>query len=367
VFTEQGLCLAIFDEEEGPTCIYSKGIDKAIAEKVAIKSMVGAMTFNQQVDDGESIIPLQEEQKNAFVFNFAIPDENARGGVRIGTLNFIVKRQDINALYRFAPVLSEHSKRIVQDIKKYYVYRQPLPQVLMDSVDSILSIQEFERASLPDIFKEYLIQVYLSRNTIFHRSIVEKTSSISRNEEILGNKIDIVGRDKDQNIVWILLSCNFSKMNKEEKMKLFASLDNFGKDIPSLEVIFVLNELGLGKNGGFDENIMERVTRISRTSEVERKKFDLCGMDASENIVWALLSKNFLAMEESEIDELNKKIYRLKRSNPSMAAFFILAEMLTITKLQTPKSDSEEKPIGLEKIRKTKTEYQSLKKDLKER
>ena len=367
MFREQCVCLAIFDEEEGPTCVYAKGIDKEVADKIAVKSMVGAMTFNQQGDDGESIIPLQEEQRSIFVFNFAIPDEKARGGVIIGTLNFIVKKEDINMIYRLAPMLSEHSKRIVQDIKKYYVYRQPIPPVLMDSVDSILSVPKVERASLPIIFKEYLIQIYLSRNTTFHRSIAEKTTSISRNEEILGDKIEIVGRDKDQNIVWVLLSCNFSKMSNEEKMKLYAFLDNLGKDIPSLEVIFVLNELGLGRDGAFDENMMGNVTRISRTSEDERKKFDLCGMDANENIVWALLSKNFLAMEESEIDELNKKIYQLKRAKPSMEAFFTLAEILKTTKLQTPIADFVEKPIGLKKMRKTKTEYQTLKKSLKEK
>nr|MDO8082612.1 hypothetical protein [Candidatus Freyarchaeota archaeon] len=367
MFEKRGVCFAIFDEEEGPTCVYFKGIDKAIADKIAVKSMVGAMTFNQQMADGESIIPLQEEQRNTFVFSFAIADEKARGGVRIGTLSFVVKREDGNALYRFAPILSEHLKRIVRDIKKYYVYRQRIPQVLMDCVDSILSIQEFERVSLPFIFKEYLIQIYLSRNTTFHRSIVEKTSSISRNEEIFGDKIDIVGRDKDQNIVWVFLSCNFSRMSNEEKKKLYVFLDKLGKNIPSLEVLFVLNELGLGRDGSFDEKMIEKITRISRTSEVERKNFDLCGMDASENIVWALLSKNFLAMEESEIDELNKKIYRLKRSNPSMEAFFILAEILRTTKLQPPKSDFEEKPIGLKKIRKTKTEYQSFKESLRER
>ncbi|MEM2146839.1 MAG: hypothetical protein QW279_15860, partial [Candidatus Jordarchaeaceae archaeon] len=80
-----------------------------------------------------------------------------------------------------------------------------------------------------------------------------------------------------------------------------------------------------------------------------------------------LLSKNFLAMSETELDELNKKIYQLKRVNPTMEAFFTLAEIIRTSKLKPPESDSEEKPIKLEKIRKTKTEYQSLKKSIKEK
>jgi hypothetical protein len=367
LFENRGVCFAIFDEETGPTSVYFKGISKTTADKIALKTMVGALALSQQVGEGESIIPIQEEQKNAFVYYFSIADEKARGGERVGTLSFVVKKEDGDALYRFAPVLSEHSKRIVQDIKKYYVYRQPIPRVLMDSVESILSIQEFERAVLPDSFKEYLIRSYLSRNTTFHRLIVEKTKNISRHEEILGDKVDIIGRDKNRDIVWVLLYHNFSRMSDEEKQNLYLYLDKLREDIPSLDVIFVLNELGLRKGGAFDDKTIEQITQISRTSEVEGKEFDLYGTDSNENIVWALLSKNFLAMNESEMDELNKKIYQLKRANPSMEAFFTLAEIIGTPKLQPPKSDFEEKPTGLRKIREIKTEYQSFKKVPRER
>ncbi|WXG39765.1 MAG: hypothetical protein WED07_02875 [Candidatus Freyarchaeum deiterrae] len=365
MFVKQGVCFAVFDENEGPICVHFKGIERPIAEKIALKSMVAALSFSQQVEEGESIIPLQEEKRNAFVYYFSVADEKARGKERVGTLNFVVNREDGDALYRFAPILLEHSKRIVQDIKKYYVYRQPIPQVLMDSVNSILSI-DFERVALPVIFEEYLIQIYLSRNTTFHRSIVEKTNSISRNEEIFGDKIGIVGRDENQNIVWILLSCNFSKMSNEQKQKLYGVIDKLGNNIPSLEVTFVLNELGLRKDGSFDEKMIEKITRISRTKEVEGKEFDLCGTNAGKKIVWALLSKNFLAMDESDMDELNRKIYRLKRENPSMEAFFTLAEILRTTKLQPPKSDFEEKPTGIKKRIGIKTEFQSYMKTLRE-
>ena len=360
MFEKRGVCFAIFDEEAGPISVYFKGIDKVTADKIALKSMVGSMSLSQEVDEGESIIPLQEEQKNAFVYYFSIADEAAMGGVRIGTLCFVVEKDDGDALYRFAPILSEHSKRIVKDVKKYYVYRQPIPQVLMDSVESILSIQDFERAFLPTGFKEYLIRSYLSKDTTFHRSIVEKTSNFSRNEEIFGDKIDIIGRDNTKNIVWMLLSRNFSRMSNEEKRNLYLYLDKLRENTPSLEVIFVLNELGLRRGGSFDEKTIEKITQISRTGEVEGKEFDLYGMDNDENIVWALLSTNFLALNESEIDELNKKIYRLKRANPSMEAFFVIAEILRSTKLQPPKPDFEGKPTGLRKKMEAKTEYQSL-------
>ena len=145
MFENRSICFAIFDEAAGPTSVYFKGIEKAVADKIALKTMVGALALSRQVDEGESIIPIQEEQKSAFVYYFSIIDEKARGGIRIGTLSFVVNREDGDALYRFAPILSEHSKRIVQDIKKYYVYKQPVPQVLMDSVESILSI-DFEKA-----------------------------------------------------------------------------------------------------------------------------------------------------------------------------------------------------------------------------
>jgi hypothetical protein len=147
LFENRGVCFAIFDEHIGPISVCSKGIDKATADKIALKTMVGAVALSHQVDEGESIIPIQEEGKSAFVYYFSIPDEKARGGERIGTLNFVVDREDSDALYRFAPILSEHSKRIVQDIKKYYVHKQPLPQTLKDSVESILSIN-FEKALL---------------------------------------------------------------------------------------------------------------------------------------------------------------------------------------------------------------------------
>lgn len=360
MFEKRGVCFAIFDEETGPISVYFKGISKAISDKIALKSMVGSMSLSQEVDEGESIIPLQEEQKSVFVFYFSIADDAARGGARIGTLNFVVEKEEGDTLYRFAPILSEHSKRIAKDIKKYYVYRQPISQVLMDSVESILSIKDFERAFLPIGFKEYLIRSYLSKDTTFHRSIMDKTINFSRKEEILGEKIDIIGRDDIQNIVWVLFSRNFLRMSNEDKRNLYLYLDKLRENIPSLEVIFVLNELGLRRGGSFDEESIEKITQISRTGEVAGKEFDLCGMDNDENIIWSLLSTNFLAMNESEIDELNKKIYRLKRANPSMEAFFVLAEIIRSTKLQPPKPDFEGKPAGLRKRMGAKTEYQSL-------
>ncbi|MGQ9723077.1 MAG: hypothetical protein ACUVXA_17375 [Candidatus Jordarchaeum sp.] len=360
MFEKRGVCFAIFDEEAGPISVYFKGIDKTIADKIALKSMVGSLSLSQEVNEGESIIPLQEEHKSAFVFYFSIADEAARGGVRIGTLNFVVDKEEGDALYRFAPILSEHSKRIVQDIKKYYVYRQTIPQVLKDSVESILNIRDFERAFLPTSFKEYLIRSYLSKDTAFHRSIVERTSNYSRNEEILGDKIDILGSDDSQQVIWLLLSRDFLKMSNEEKRSLYSYLDKLRENISSLEIIFVLNEVGLRRGGSFDEEAIEKITQISRTSKIEGKEFDLYGMDNDENIVWALLSTNFLAMNESQIDELNKNIYRLKRINPSMEAFFVLAEILRSTKLQPPKPDFEGKPLGLRRIMGAKTEYQSL-------
>ncbi len=360
MFKKRGVCFAIFDEETGPVSVYFKGINKVVADKIALKSMVGTMSLSQEVDEGESIIPLQEELKNAFVYYFAVPDEGGRGGVRIGTLSFVVEKEDGETLYRFAPILSEHSKRIVQDVKKHYVYRQPISQTLIDSVDSILSIQDFERAVLPTSFKEYLIQSHIAKDTIFHRSILEKTSNFSRKEEIFGDKSDIIGRDKNQNIVWILLSRNFLRMSNEDKRNLYEYLDKLRENIPSLEVIFVLNELGLRRNDTFDDRAIEKITKISRTSEAEGKEFDLYGTDSDENIIWALLSTNFITMSESELDELNKNIYQLKRANPSMEAFFILAEILRYTKLQPPKPNFEGKPTGLKKIMGAKTEYQSL-------
>jgi len=147
LFEKRGVCFAIYDEHVGPISVCFKGIEKATADKIALKTMVGAVALSHQVGEGESIIPIQEEGKSAFVYYFSIADEKARGGERVGTLSFVVNREDGDALYRFAPILSEHSKRIVQDIKKYYVYRQPISQVLMDSVESILSI-DFERALL---------------------------------------------------------------------------------------------------------------------------------------------------------------------------------------------------------------------------
>ncbi|MGQ9723303.1 MAG: hypothetical protein ACUVXA_18525 [Candidatus Jordarchaeum sp.] len=145
MFESRGICLAIFDEEAGPTSIYFKGIDKETADKIALKTMVGAVVLSHHVNEGESIIPIQEEQKSAFVYYFSIADEKARGGERIGTLSFVVNKEETDELYRFAPILSEHSKRIVQDVKKYYIHRQQLLQVLIDSVDSILSIEDFEK------------------------------------------------------------------------------------------------------------------------------------------------------------------------------------------------------------------------------
>ncbi|MHA1578977.1 MAG: hypothetical protein ACTSUQ_05065 [Candidatus Freyarchaeota archaeon] len=360
MFENRGVCFAIFDEEMGPTSVYFKGMDKTTADKIALKSMVGSLSLSQQVDEGESIIPFQEEQKSAFVFYFSIPDENARGGVRVGTLSFVVDKEDGDALYRFAPILAEHAERIVQDIKKYYVYRQPIPQVLKKSVDNILSIEDFEKAVLPSSFKEYLISSYLSRDTTFHRSLVEKTSNVSRNEEILGGRVDIIGRDRDRNIVWMLIARNFSKMGNEEKLNLYAYVDKLRENIPTLEVIFVLNELGLRRGGTFDEETIEKITQISRTSKTGEKDFDLYGMDGDGNIIWAILSANFLAMDEDEIDELNKKIYSLKRRNPSMEAFFVLAEVLRTTELKPPKPDFEGKPGGLRKRMGAKTEYQRL-------
>ncbi len=98
--------------------------------------MVGAVALNHHLDEWESIIPVREEKKSAFVYYFSIPDEKARGGERIGTLSFVVDREENDALYLYAPIPLEHSKRIIQDIRKY-IYNQPIPQFLKNSIDSL--------------------------------------------------------------------------------------------------------------------------------------------------------------------------------------------------------------------------------------
>jgi hypothetical protein len=145
LFENRGICLAISDEHLGPTSVYFKGIDRETADKIALKTMVGAVALSHHVDEGESIIPVQEEKKSAFVYYFSIPDEKARGGERIGTLSFVVDREENDVLYSYAPIFSEYSKRIVQDIRKYYIYGQPIPQFLKDSIDRLLSIEDFEK------------------------------------------------------------------------------------------------------------------------------------------------------------------------------------------------------------------------------
>jgi hypothetical protein len=145
LFENRGICVAISDEHLGPTSVYFKGIDRETADKIALKTMVGAVALSHHVDEGESIIPVQEEKKSAFVYYFSIPDEKARGGERIGTLSFVVDREENDVLYSYAPILSEYSKRIVQDIRKYYIYGQPIPQFLKDSIDRLLSIEDFEK------------------------------------------------------------------------------------------------------------------------------------------------------------------------------------------------------------------------------
>lgn len=145
MFERRGVCLAIFDEDFGPTSVYFKGIDKEAADKIALKTMVGAVALSHHVEEGESIIPIQEQRRTAFVYYFSIPDEKARGGERVGTLSFVVDQEENESLYRFAPVLSENSKKIVQEVKKHYIHRQPPPQALKDSADSLLSIQDFEK------------------------------------------------------------------------------------------------------------------------------------------------------------------------------------------------------------------------------
>ncbi|MBS7249582.1 MAG: hypothetical protein KIH08_03160 [Candidatus Freyarchaeota archaeon] len=145
MFEHRGVCLAIYDEDFGPTSLHFKGIDKEAADKIALKTMVGAVALSHHVEEGESIIPIQEQRRTAFVYYFSIPDEKARGGERVGTLSFVVDQEENESLYRFASVLSEHSKKIVQEVKKHYIYRQPLPQALKDSMDSLLSIQDFEK------------------------------------------------------------------------------------------------------------------------------------------------------------------------------------------------------------------------------
>ncbi|MEX2751835.1 MAG: hypothetical protein Q6366_008085 [Candidatus Freyarchaeota archaeon] len=127
MFERRGVCLAIFDEDFGPTSVYFKGIDKEAADKIALKTMVGAVALSHHVEEGESIIPIQEQRRTAFVYYFSIPDEKARGGERVGTLSFVVDQEENESLYRFAPVLSENSKKIVQEVKKHYIHRQPPP------------------------------------------------------------------------------------------------------------------------------------------------------------------------------------------------------------------------------------------------
>lgn len=148
---KRGVCLIRFDDQFGPGCLYSEGLDYSFAEKVSMKSHLSTLSLTsgseiQKEDFVESVIPFLDEGYVAYSTFFFVKDESARGGRRALGIVALVDRSEQMSLYKSIPEISNSVRKIAEEIFKEGDPKGNLSDEVKDRLNELLKLETLPNA-----------------------------------------------------------------------------------------------------------------------------------------------------------------------------------------------------------------------------
>ncbi|NHJ46466.1 MAG: hypothetical protein FK733_01640 [Asgard group archaeon] len=142
----RGVCLVRFDDQLGPGCLYSSGLDNKFAQKVCMKSHLSTLSLSSQAsvstdDYVESVIPFVDEGFIAFSTFFFIKDDTARGGKRTLGIVTLVDRSQQLSLYKSIPELAATIRDIASDLAKLGDPKEKLSDQIIDKLNQLTNME----------------------------------------------------------------------------------------------------------------------------------------------------------------------------------------------------------------------------------
>lgn len=166
-----------FDDKNGPSCIYSEGVDKNFVEKISMKSHLSTLSLTSNISARdefiESVIPFLDEGYVAYSTFFFIDDNTARGGKRTLGIVTLVDKSEQMKLYRKIPDISQSIKKIASDLHQKGDPKNQLSIEIKNNLNQLMNLE-----SLSDNIDEINTSVNLIK-----KSIEEKQENFPLKEE----------------------------------------------------------------------------------------------------------------------------------------------------------------------------------------
>ena len=195
--TKRGVCLIRFDDQYGPGCLYSEGLDASFAEKVSMKSHLSTLSLTDGTEFTseefiESVIPFLDEGYVAFSTFFFIEDSTARGGKRTIGIVALVDRTEQMSLYKSIPEISSAMRKIANELTEFGDPKNNLSDQVKSQLNSLL-----QPSSLPQILIDHTSSTELVKKRIEEQQPLKKQelfrSESSSDTSLLNiNKIDFL-------------------------------------------------------------------------------------------------------------------------------------------------------------------------------
>ncbi|MHA1211209.1 MAG: hypothetical protein ACTSSH_01995 [Candidatus Heimdallarchaeota archaeon] len=139
-----GMCLGILDEKIGPTSIYHLNLSEELSKKLAMKIMIGVMSFSSETSEsdlrGESVIPFLKEKIITISYLFPIKDAKARGGFRQCSIIIAFDIDDRRLLYENATDITRLLRTISEIIELKHIQNKNFPISISVKYDMIRSM-----------------------------------------------------------------------------------------------------------------------------------------------------------------------------------------------------------------------------------
>jgi len=139
-----GMCVGVLDEKIGPTSVYNLNLTKSLSKKLAMKVMVGVMSFSSETNEdnlrGESIIPFLKEKLITFSYFFPVNDPKARGGKRQSSLILAFSLDNRRIVYENATTLARLLKSASEIIEQKHIQELNFPSSLSERYEAIRSM-----------------------------------------------------------------------------------------------------------------------------------------------------------------------------------------------------------------------------------
>ena len=224
---KRGICLIRFDDQYGPGCLYSEGVDESFAEKVSMKSHLSTLSLTDGTDFTsedfiESVIPFLDEGYVAFSTFFFVEDSTARGGKRPIGIVALVDRKEQMSFYKSIPEISAAIRKIAIELSEFGDPKDNLTDQVKTKLNSLLQPESLPQALIDNTSSTALVKKRIEEQQTLRKKEIFSNESSTENQLLNINKIEFlinrIPNDMDKVLLALLKNERILIIGKQEEI-----------------------------------------------------------------------------------------------------------------------------------------------------